>query len=67
MNEAADHRGWARFGDGYTPVMPDMHQPTSPDDDGVEEADVTNGEPDATKPATGDAQAKENQDNDPPA
>lgn len=27
--------------------MPDMHQPTSPDDDGVEDAD-TNGEPGVT-------------------
>lgn len=48
-----------------------MHQPSSPHDDGVdrdvEEADAANGEPAATEEPTGEAQAEENRENDPPA
>jgi hypothetical protein len=51
--------------------MPDIHQPSSPTDDGVddhvEEADTANGEPNATKQPTGDAQAAQNREDDPPA
>jgi hypothetical protein len=47
--------------------MPDMHQPTSPIDDGVVDADEANGEPDATKEPTGEAQAERNREDDPPA
>jgi hypothetical protein len=51
--------------------MPDVHQPTSPTDDGVRDADRRNGEPGVTDQAdghpTGESQAEENAQDDPPA
>jgi hypothetical protein len=44
--------------------MPDS-QPDTTDD--IEEADTANGEPAATDEPTGEAQAAENRENDPPA